>query len=352
MARRRKRKTSPDDSPPTADERPTAGSASAEQDEREAFGPWLRRQREGREIELREIAEASKISLRYLQALEQGQFEVLPAPVFTKGFLRQYARYIGLDPEEVINAYLAARQFQDDVEEPRFDPPARGRSRGARNLRYLLVVLVVAALLLGIVWLLGVLRGQSTTAADGDAARVDSAAGVGASDTARREPSGPTRSTTVPAGDTTTLAASVPGGDRSLGDRSLSDEALGSDLTATQDGPGNAASSTADTGSADASTVAAGLTAPLRIVLDFRSDCWIEANLDGERRLAELHIQGESLRLDASRWIELKVGDHNAVRVLVNGDPFDLAALGDGRGAVRAVRIDAPATDAPEGATR
>lgn len=73
-----------------------------------SFGTWLRRQRQARGIELRDIADHTKISIRYLKALEVDRFELLPAPVFTKGFLRQYGRYIGLDPDQVVNTYLNA----------------------------------------------------------------------------------------------------------------------------------------------------------------------------------------------------------------------------------------------------
>ena len=67
--------------------------------EPESFGTWLRRQREVREIDLREIADSSKVSMSYLRAFEEDRFDVLPAPLFAKGFLRQYARYVGLDPK-------------------------------------------------------------------------------------------------------------------------------------------------------------------------------------------------------------------------------------------------------------
>ena len=60
-------------------------------EETASFGSRLRRQREVRDIGLREIADASKISLRYLEAFEQDRFEALPAVVFAKGFLREYA---------------------------------------------------------------------------------------------------------------------------------------------------------------------------------------------------------------------------------------------------------------------
>ena len=62
------------------------------------FGDWLRRQREVREIGIRDIAERTKISFRYLEAMEADRFDLLPAPVFAKGFLREYARYVGSSP--------------------------------------------------------------------------------------------------------------------------------------------------------------------------------------------------------------------------------------------------------------
>ena len=83
-----------------------------------SFGAWLRQQREMRGISIHEIATFSKISLRYLEALEASRFSVLPAPVFAKGFLRQYAGYVGLDPDEVVNYYIVAQQgeaHEDDL---------------------------------------------------------------------------------------------------------------------------------------------------------------------------------------------------------------------------------------------
>lgn len=75
-----------------------------------SFGAWLKSQREIREISLREISDVTKINLRYLEALEQDRFSVLPAEVFARGFLREYAKYVGLDPDEVVNYFRAAQQ--------------------------------------------------------------------------------------------------------------------------------------------------------------------------------------------------------------------------------------------------
>jgi len=71
-----------------------------------SFGEELKRERELRGISLKEIAEATKISIRFLEALEQDKFDMLPGGVFNRGFIRAYARFIGVDGEEMVNAYM------------------------------------------------------------------------------------------------------------------------------------------------------------------------------------------------------------------------------------------------------
>lgn len=73
-----------------------------------AFGEKLRKQREQRGIELDKISNATKISTRMLRALEEEHFDQLPGGVFNKGFVRAYARQVGLDAEEAVSDYLAA----------------------------------------------------------------------------------------------------------------------------------------------------------------------------------------------------------------------------------------------------
>ncbi|HEY1659481.1 MAG TPA: helix-turn-helix domain-containing protein [Candidatus Sulfotelmatobacter sp.] len=73
-----------------------------------AFGEKLRRQREHRGISLEAVANTTKISTRMLRALEEEHFDQLPGGVFNKGFVRAYARQIGLNEQEAINDYLAA----------------------------------------------------------------------------------------------------------------------------------------------------------------------------------------------------------------------------------------------------
>jgi cytoskeleton protein RodZ len=128
-----------------------------------SFGETLRRERELRQISLREISEATKINLRYLDALERDDFRHLPGGVFNKGFVRAYAQYIGVDADGMVDAYLDEERRQTQGSEPpRLGEPIRrgalaagleaervaSERRGRRRLLLgaaLLVLLLVAA---------------------------------------------------------------------------------------------------------------------------------------------------------------------------------------------------------------
>ena len=75
----------------------------------ETFGEYLRRERELRQITLQEVAEGTKIAIHMLKAMEADQWEKLPAELFIKGFVKSYAEFIGLVPEEVLLRYQQAK---------------------------------------------------------------------------------------------------------------------------------------------------------------------------------------------------------------------------------------------------
>ncbi len=73
-----------------------------------SFGDRLRKEREQRSISLDDIALSTKIGTRMLRALEEEKFDQLPGGIFNKGFVRAYARHVGLDEEQAIADYMAA----------------------------------------------------------------------------------------------------------------------------------------------------------------------------------------------------------------------------------------------------
>jgi cytoskeleton protein RodZ len=81
------------------------------------FGDRLRREREMRGITLDEICESTKIARRHLEALEKERFDQLPGGVFNKGFVRAYARFLGIDEDQAVADYALASNEQPEPED-------------------------------------------------------------------------------------------------------------------------------------------------------------------------------------------------------------------------------------------
>ncbi|HYX23295.1 MAG TPA: helix-turn-helix domain-containing protein [Thermoanaerobaculia bacterium] len=240
------------------------------QNESSSFGDWLRRQREMREISLRDIADRTKISLRYLEAMEADRFDLLPAPIFAKGFLREYARYVGLSPDDVVNHYLSVHHPEELEAAVKDDTKVRSKPRAVdpgqppvrRNWSYGLLFALVGLVLLVLVALAAWFadRHHDQPSAARQAPSIVAA------------PPAP-----APKPKPATLAAAPP-----------------------------------------------PPSAPLQLSLNFNQDCWVEAVIDGKNRFSELRVQGEALQLEAEKSIVLTLGNAGAVEAQVNGYPLDL----------------------------
>jgi cytoskeleton protein RodZ len=232
-----------------------------------SFGDWLRRQREMREISLRDIADRTKISLRYLEAMENDRFDLLPAPIFAKGFLREYARYVGLSPDDVVNHYLSVHHPEELATDPKEATGVRHRPKSIdpgqpafqRSWSYGLILALVGVVLLVLVAVIAYF--------------------------ADRRHEEPVSSAQAPA-----IAAPPPAA-----------------VQSTPPAPPPAAP-----------------VAPLEVSLDFSKDCWVEAVTDGKNRFSELRVQGEALQLQAQKTLDLTLGNAGAVNVTVNGYPLEL----------------------------
>ncbi len=100
------------------------------------FGDKFRKAREAKKLSLDDVSRVTKIGSRMLQAIEDEHFDVLPGGVFNKGFIRAYAKHLGLNDEEAVTDYLGAlRQAQIEANEfrdphiPAVRPPAAAERR-------------------------------------------------------------------------------------------------------------------------------------------------------------------------------------------------------------------------------
>ena len=99
------------------------------------LGLALKEEREKRNISLEEIASTTKIVPRYLEALENDRFDIMPGGFFIKGIIRTYARAIGLDPDEVLAQLPGSRGLRGVRSQAPGVPEAVGRSCRLRGPR-------------------------------------------------------------------------------------------------------------------------------------------------------------------------------------------------------------------------
>lgn len=98
------------------------------------FGHRLRYERESRNTRLQDVSERTHIGLRYLEALENNDFDALPGPRgFGKLYIRAYGKVLGFDPTSLIDAFERERRKQLRTDG---DGPPRGRPR-TRRIRYM-----------------------------------------------------------------------------------------------------------------------------------------------------------------------------------------------------------------------
>lgn len=116
----------------------------------ETPGKYLKKERQLRNISLKEVSRAIRIGERYLWAIEEDRYDLLPPPIYVKGFLTAYARYLGLNPNEINKIYKdylkTAELSPADKSEP------KTIHKRARRL-FIPVLLIIIVILAFVFWL-------------------------------------------------------------------------------------------------------------------------------------------------------------------------------------------------------
>src|SRR3954452_2619062 len=119
----------------------------------QAIGERLREARMRQGLDLTEVEVATKIRAKYLRALENDEFSMLPGSTYVKSFLRTYAEYLGLDAQLLVEEFRAQHEPRGEGDMPSFAPPGRApppreRRGGGGGMAIGPGVLAVAAVLL------------------------------------------------------------------------------------------------------------------------------------------------------------------------------------------------------------
>jgi cytoskeleton protein RodZ len=114
------------------------------------FGEHLKREREMRGVSLEEIAAATRISTRFLEALESGQWDQLPGGAFNRGFIRSTARFLGLNEDSMVAEY--AQETKGQTESKPLDGSVAPMPRDLRPLGVMagVLFLLIVALAYGL----------------------------------------------------------------------------------------------------------------------------------------------------------------------------------------------------------
>ena len=257
------------------------------------FGGKLREARERRGISLRQIANATKISVSVLEALERNEISRLPGGIFSRGFVRSYALEVGLDPEETIQEFIAqfphdsvtaghpASEHVEDNEALESD-----RRMASTFLRLILISMPIA----GVVLYFGTAgrRAQPSATPERMAAATPTLV-------AAVPPVSPPPALALPASAPSPAASET-----------VSPALAQSAATRPPSSP--AATPRVDA-AADRLTV--GLLAT-RL-------CWVSATVDGQKSIARLLQAGERHTMDVRRELVLTAGDAAAITMTLNG---------------------------------
>jgi cytoskeleton protein RodZ len=239
------------------------------------LGSTLRDARERRGLSLAQLSSTTKIPLTHLEAMEANVFELVPPGIFLRGFLRAYAREVGLDPGRIIDQFAAehgaeipppvvigasAAAQDDSGDAASIDADLSGSGSAWSSLA------VVIALIIAVV---GIHRFNSPETAP-TTAEADLRSSLGGSDAA-------------------------PGDARPV---ATSGDAVSQVTVAAQ------------------TTLAAG-----RFQIHAQGPCWVEAVVDGRKIVYRLMQPGERASIDPEHELVLRIGDPAAVTYFVDGAP-------------------------------
>lgn len=227
------------------------------------IGNTLRDARQRQGLTLQEISRATKISIHVLEAIEHNDLAAVPRGVFIRGYLRAYARQVGLNPAQIVGEYLAQHEAppeDEELEELRIRYANRGSGRSPRSD----VVIVMAGLA---VLLYSLFFSRPDRPAVSDPA-VDTARVIDARVPSTDFPVAPAHVTAVPLAADAMQAADISG---------------------------------------------------LTLEIQPEGLCWVSAVTDGRRALYRLMKPGERAVLEARELILMRVGDAGAFGYWING---------------------------------
>ena len=252
----------------------------------ETVGKYLKRERELRNISLTEISAATKIREHLLTAIEEDRHDLLPTPVFVKGFLMSYGKYIGLDPSDVVLRYESDLKELRGYEEK--GPAAQGKKAWNRGfVGGVIVVIIGIGIILFNAWK------EPEEGQEHSPTRAEEALVV--QEEIPPPPALPEQEEAAPPAEETVTVAEAPPAEPPLAEKITEPEEMAREE----------------------------LTLEVRAI----EETWLAIQVDSDLAREITLRPGETFSKRADRQIKLKIGNAGGVSVTFNGKP--LGSLGD-----------------------
>lgn len=275
------------------------------------FGANFRKAREAKGLPLEKIAAETRISTRFLAAIENEAFQSLPGGIFNRGFIRAYADYLGLDSNQAVADY---DRISSTVQEPA-DVLRDTERRPARNSDWNLYLVAAAILVALMVAYYFVTR--SPAASTGSVPQTAAVAQPTQLQTDAAVPPPPTPSEASQSTPPSSPAVAAP--------------------AVTPSAPAQStAQSTPTTLQTPASPPNLPSTSALAVNVKVTDSTWMKVTTDGTVALSEVLEPGTNRRFSAERSIDVIIGNAGGASMQINGR--DLGQLGTS-GRVREFRI-------------
>mgnify|MGYP001821545503 CR=1 FL=1 len=281
--------------------------------------PWhrLRQAREQQDMAQADIAKELKLDLRFVKALEEGELDKLPQPVYTAGYIRAYAKLVGLPPDEIVSDYASQESTSmPEIIQSHEKIPAHYRhidnalpksfsvSRGVENksMRMLVIALAISVVL-AIAWQVYSNMQMTESAQPLDNASVDEIIQEESVSDGATSPQ-----TTEDKAEQTTIKLAIPGQSVSAKDAvGSSTQGKGDDTTATLQG---------------------NAEKMVSISLSYTEDSWIDIrDATGKPLIRRLGKAGGSNTVTGVAPFEVLLGYSPGVSIEYNGEPYDLTSI-------------------------
>lgn len=290
------------------------------QDDEDNVWDLLRQAREARGLSLGQVSAHLKLTVRQIEAIESGDLSVLPGQTFARGFVRNYARFLDLDPALFLTEAPQGDRFVIDEASERAIGSGLGQMpmQGARRFSALPAVFLVFLLLiiLGSGWHYGWFEAREDQRLLESASQVLAAAEAPAAASAVSvvQPAVVAESAPAPAMSAAVPAASAPA------------EVAASAPAAVASAPAAAAASSA--APAPAPVTAEEASGLPRLLFNFDGDSWVEVkDGSGKTVFARLNTAGSTQEIQGTPPFDMVIGNAPQVRLSWKGVPVDLKSV-------------------------